>query len=186
MSSAARAIVASLAIVAAASPSARAERLQARDVAVGTTHACAIVATDEVAAAVRRESPAVPGDNGNRNTGGTAVDATDRVLTPGLISTHAHISGSPLDRSFIEDCGNPQFWFSGLFEMLPVRSDSQDEEAGRACVDFSMAELLRGVRDRFLSEAGLKDGAIVKPRIGHRRRHRRINQRVRGDARGLG
>ena len=72
------------------------------------------------------------------------VDASDRVLTPGLISTHAHISGSPLDRSFIEDCGNPQFWFSGLFEMLPVRSDSQDEEAGRACVDFSMAELLRG------------------------------------------
>src|SRR5258705_3099055 len=72
------------------------------------------------------------------------VDAPDRVLTPGLISTHAHISGSPLDRSFIEDCGNPQFWFSGLFEMLPVRSDSQDEEAGRACVDFSMAELLRG------------------------------------------
>ena len=37
------------------------------------------------------------------------VDATDRVLTPGLISTHAHISGSPLDRSFIEDCGNRQF-----------------------------------------------------------------------------
>src|SRR5258708_37203378 len=72
------------------------------------------------------------------------VDASDRVLTPGLISTHAHIGGSPLDRSFIEDCGNPQFWFSGLFEMLPVRSDSQDEEAGRACVDFSMAALLRG------------------------------------------
>ncbi len=72
------------------------------------------------------------------------VDAHDRVLTPGLISTHAHISGSPLDRSFIEDRGNPQFWYSGLFEMLPVRSDAQDEEAGRACVDFSMAELLRG------------------------------------------
>ena len=35
------------------------------------------------------------------------VDAHDRVLTPGLISTHAHISGSPLDRSFIEDRGNP-------------------------------------------------------------------------------
>src|SRR6266436_5079497 len=72
------------------------------------------------------------------------VDAPDRVITPGLISTHAHISGSPLDRSFIEDRGNPQFWYSGLFEMLPVRSEAQDEEAGRACVDFSMAELLRG------------------------------------------
>ena len=72
------------------------------------------------------------------------VDAPDRIVTPGLISTHAHISGSPLDRSFIEDRGNPQFWYSGLFEMLPVRSEAQDEEAGRACVDFSMAELLRG------------------------------------------
>src|SRR5512144_2430921 len=72
------------------------------------------------------------------------VDATNRVVTPGLISTHAHIGGSPLDRSFLEDRGNPQFWYSGLFEMLPVRSEAQDEEAGRACVDFSMAELLRG------------------------------------------
>ena len=58
------------------------------------------------------------------------LDASDRVL--------------PLDRSFIEDRGSPQFWYSGLFEMRPVRSGAQDEEAGRACVDFSMAELLRG------------------------------------------
>ena len=72
------------------------------------------------------------------------VEAPDRIVTPGFISTHAHISGSPLDRSFIEDRGNPQFWYSGLFEMLPVRSEAQDEEGGRACVDFSMAELLRG------------------------------------------
>ena len=72
------------------------------------------------------------------------VDASDSILTPGLISTHAHIGGSPLDRSFIEDRGNPQFFYSGLFELLPVRGAAQDEEATRACVDFSMAELLRG------------------------------------------
>ena len=72
------------------------------------------------------------------------VDAADRILTPGLISTHAHMAGSPLDRSFIEDRGNPQFFYSGLFEMLPVRAEAQDEEASRACIDFSMAELLRG------------------------------------------
>jgi 5-methylthioadenosine/S-adenosylhomocysteine deaminase len=72
------------------------------------------------------------------------VDAVDRIVTPGLISTHAHIAGSPLDRSFIEDRGNPQFWYSGLFEMLPVRHGAQDDQASRACVDFSMAELLRG------------------------------------------
>jgi cytosine/adenosine deaminase-related metal-dependent hydrolase len=72
------------------------------------------------------------------------IDAPHDVLTPGLISTHAHIAGSPLDRSFIEDRGNPQFYLSGLFEMLPVRGAAQDEEGGKACVDFSMAELLRG------------------------------------------
>jgi len=72
------------------------------------------------------------------------VEAPHGILTPGLISTHAHIGGSPLDRSFIEDRGNPQFFYSGLFELLPVRGAAQDEEATRACVDFSMAELLRG------------------------------------------
>jgi cytosine/adenosine deaminase-related metal-dependent hydrolase len=39
---------------------------------------------------------------------------------------------------------SPQFWYSGLFEMLPVRGGAQDDEAGCACVDFSMAEMLRG------------------------------------------
>ena len=82
--------------------------------------------------------------HGFDGTADETVDARDRILTPGLISTHAHIGGSPLDRSFIEDRGNAQFWYSGLFEMLPVRSEAQDEEGGRACVDFSMAELLRG------------------------------------------
>jgi cytosine/adenosine deaminase-related metal-dependent hydrolase len=72
------------------------------------------------------------------------VDALDRVLTPGLISTHAHLAGSPLDRSFIEDTGEPRFYYSGLFETLPVRNGAQDEAASRACVEFSMAELLRG------------------------------------------
>lgn len=72
------------------------------------------------------------------------VEARDRVLTPGLVSAHAHMTGSPLDRSFVEDRGSPQFWYSGLYEYLPVRGQAQDEEATRACVDFSIAELLRG------------------------------------------
>jgi 5-methylthioadenosine/S-adenosylhomocysteine deaminase len=93
------------------------------------------------------------------------VDVRDRVLTPGLISTHAHIAGSPLDRSFIEDRGNPQFWYSGLFEMLPVRSGAQDEAAGRACVDFSMAELLRGGVTTVMEIGGL--GEYVVERAAH-------------------
>src|SRR5712664_1121187 len=93
------------------------------------------------------------------------VDARDRVLTPGLITTHAHIAGSPLDRSFIEDRGSPQFWYSGLFEMLPVRSEAQDEAAGRACVDFSMAELLRGGVTTCMEIGGM--GAYVVERAAH-------------------
>ncbi|MGH7334295.1 MAG: chlorohydrolase family protein [Candidatus Rokuibacteriota bacterium] len=97
------------------------------------------------------------------------VDARDRIVTPGLISTHAHIGGSPLDRSFIEDRGNPQFWYSGLFEMLPVRSESQDDEAGRACVDFSMAELLRGGVTTVMEIGGLGDYVVERaPHYGIR------------------
>jgi cytosine/adenosine deaminase-related metal-dependent hydrolase len=95
----------------------------------------------------------------------TRVDARAGVLTPGLITTHAHLAGSPLDRSFIEDRGSPQFWFSGLFEYLPVRSGAQDEEGGRACVDFSMAELLRGGVTTALEIGGLGD--YVAERAGH-------------------
>src|SRR5262245_66002362 len=71
------------------------------------------------------------------------VEARDAVLTPGLITTHAHIGGSPLDRSFIEGRGNPQFYYSGLFERLPVRGSAHVEEAPRACLNFLIGRLLR-------------------------------------------
>jgi 5-methylthioadenosine/S-adenosylhomocysteine deaminase len=97
------------------------------------------------------------------------VDAVDRIVTPGLISSHAHIAGSPLDRSFLEDRGNPQFWLSGLFEMLPVRGGAQDDEAGRACVDFSMAELLRGGVTTVMEIGSHGDHVIERaPRYGLR------------------
>lgn len=71
------------------------------------------------------------------------VDARNRLVTPGYINTHTHLSESPLDKSFLEDVGTRQFSMSGLPEMLPIRSAAIDEEARRASIDYSMAELIR-------------------------------------------
>ncbi len=71
------------------------------------------------------------------------LDGTGMLVTPGFINTHAHLYESPLDKSFVEDMGRRQFYLSGLFEYLPVRSMAMDDEGARACLAYSMAELLR-------------------------------------------
>ena len=71
------------------------------------------------------------------------IDAKGRVVTPGFVNTHAHLYESPLDKSFVEDMGNRQFYLSGLFEYLPARTAAMDETATVACLAASMAELLR-------------------------------------------
>ncbi len=76
-------------------------------------------------------------------TADNEIDATGMVVTPGLINTHAHLYESPLDKSFVEDKGPRQFYGSGLFEYLPARSAAGDASTARACIAFSMAELIR-------------------------------------------
>lgn len=71
------------------------------------------------------------------------IPAQGKVLTPGLISTHAHIAYNPLGKSLIEDRGQPQLYYSPLYEDLPVQVFSQDEGGDQACVEASMVELLR-------------------------------------------
>ena len=71
------------------------------------------------------------------------IDAGDRIITPGFINTHAHLAGSPLDKSFIEDIGSRQFYLSGLPVMLKARAGAMGDREREACVDYSMAELIR-------------------------------------------
>jgi len=93
------------------------------------------------------------------------IDATGKVVTPGFINTHAHLAGSPLDKSFIEDRGNPQFYMSGLFEFLPARGGAMTSDDARACVDFSLVELLRSGTTTILEMGGQSD--YVAAQAGH-------------------
>ncbi len=73
----------------------------------------------------------------------STIEAGDRLVTPGFINTHAHLSESPLDKSFVEDRGPRQFYLSGLFEFLSARDGAITEAARRAAIAYSMPELLR-------------------------------------------
>ncbi|WP_426959437.1 chlorohydrolase family protein [Muricoccus radiodurans] len=72
----------------------------------------------------------------------TVIDAGTRVVTPGFINTHVHLTESPLDKSFVEDRGPRQFYLSGLYEFLTARDGAISDTARRACVSYSVPELL--------------------------------------------
>ena len=72
------------------------------------------------------------------------VDLPETLVTPGFISTHAHLHSSPVDKSVQEDIGNRQFWLTGLIEILPLEIAGLDAQAKRLCVDDSLPEVVRG------------------------------------------
>lgn len=92
-----------------------------------------------------------------QGTADVTVDAGNRIVTPGLINTHTHLAGSPLDKSYIEDVGKRQWSMSGLPEMLPARGAAMDMGAQEACVDYSMAELLRTGTTTVMEIGGIGD-----------------------------
>ena len=88
------------------------------------------------------------------------IDTTDKIITPGFINTHAHLTDSPLDKSFVEDRGPRQFYLSGLFEFLPARDRATTREAQRACAAFSMAELIRTGTTTVMEIGGLGETVV--------------------------
>ena len=71
------------------------------------------------------------------------VDATGKVVCPGFINTHIHMAGSPLDRSFVEGGGPPELGYDTLIDYLMPRHELLGPDADAACLEYSLAEVLR-------------------------------------------
>lgn len=73
------------------------------------------------------------------------IEAAGKVLMPGLVSTHAHISAQELQRSLV-DTGERQFLRSGFLHFTPARRDGRstpgDAAGSRASMDWAFAALL--------------------------------------------
>lgn len=88
------------------------------------------------------------------------VQLGDFVITPGLINTHAHVTGAALDKSFIEDVGGRQFYMSGLPELLPARATATDPVAEEAAIEYSMFEFIRTGTTTFM-EMGFRGEEVA-------------------------
>ena len=88
------------------------------------------------------------------------VDASGKIVTPGFINTHAHLTKSPIDKSFVEDRGPRQFYLSGLFEFLPARDRALTVEARRSCIAFSVAELIQTGTTTIMELGGVGDDVV--------------------------
>ncbi|MDJ1466123.1 chlorohydrolase family protein [Nitratireductor sp. GZWM139] len=96
-------------------------------------------------------------------------DAPGMIVTPGLINTHAHLSESPLDKSFVEDRGPRQFYLSGLIEFLPARDGAITQEGRQASIAFSALELVRTGTTTIMEIGAFGDAVIdVAERSGLR------------------
>jgi cytosine/adenosine deaminase-related metal-dependent hydrolase len=88
------------------------------------------------------------------------LDASDRLLTPGFVSTHAHLTNSPVTKSFLEDRGNPIHFGSNLYEFLTLTDVTPEE--GAAVARFSLVELLRSGVTTVVELGGLIPDRVVE------------------------
>lgn len=88
------------------------------------------------------------------------IEAPDKVVTPGFINTHVHMTESPLDKSFVEDRGPRNFYLSGLFEFLTARNASITREMRRACVAYSVPEMIRTGTTTVMEIGGLGEDVV--------------------------
>jgi 5-methylthioadenosine/S-adenosylhomocysteine deaminase len=90
------------------------------------------------------------------------IEAPDRLVTPGFINTHVHISESPLDKSFVEDVGKRHYYQSGLYEMLGPRNQVITRAHRASLLPYSMAELIRTGTTTLMEIGPLPDETVAE------------------------
>ena len=68
------------------------------------------------------------------------IDGRDRMVMPGLVNVHCHPSGEPLKKGFREEFGNPQMWWSPLYDRSFIYHAGADGQL--ASVEYALCEML--------------------------------------------
>ena len=69
------------------------------------------------------------------------IDGTGLFVIPGLVDIHSHTTSQPLYKGLCEEVGNPELWWSGLYDNKLVFDT--DEEGIPASTEVAFAELLK-------------------------------------------
>lgn len=69
------------------------------------------------------------------------IDAAGRLVIPGLVNVHAHLTDTAFTKGIIEDIGKPNF--TTLYRVLPAVRHATDPDAQTAAAACAFAELLR-------------------------------------------
>jgi len=87
------------------------------------------------------------------------IDAQGGFVIPGLLNLHCHVAASPVEKGFLEDCGSPCMYMTGLYEYLRVTHLAVEDQM--KVFNFSLADIMtRGSTTIF--ELGLASSEMVE------------------------
>ncbi|GAH09404.1 unnamed protein product, partial [marine sediment metagenome] len=72
------------------------------------------------------------------------LDAKKRLVLPGFVNIHCHISGCPFERAYRGDGSTRELHNSDLYDRAPAVWASQTKHDKELAMRYSLAEMLRG------------------------------------------